>query len=259
MILLFSLVVVSTQGIINQENNFDYQNNILNLPNKSNALFNWSNALKSILLKKSFSKIDSDDLHSRNFEMKSSRNKKKLNSEESGLESMINRLTKSIFEAENSPSKNPIIPTLPVSLFSKAPTIKSEKAFCLQVNSEHFESIIYNSEKDDFMIVKGECNTEDLWIPVPIKGNKRIFHLISAKNGMALSENDKNGIELSKRRFTDNQYWVFIQHKNNKFKIFNLKTKNLIAHDERKLLRTIKQNSKENYEKVFMVNQIRCY
>jgi hypothetical protein len=238
---------------------FNSLNPISLIQEKSNTLFNFTSALKT-LISNSEKNAPQKMVTS---QKKSLRNSKKSESKKSGLNHMINKLSKSIFTKTTllNDEKSILMPKIPLALFSKSPTIKPNIAFCLQMNLKNQKklvSMMYNFHFNDFILGSGKCNTQDLFIPRTVKGNQKVFHLISARNGMALMQNQKDEIQFAKREFVDEQFWVFIQEKGERFRIYNLKSRKMIGHNGKGFLKMMEQGGNNDLEKVFTVNQREC-
>ena len=245
----------------------NYLHNKLFLQHKSSSLFNWSSAFKSLVLKNhdSPSKMSSSTSATENSKLasRSARHDDNLKSTNSNLNHMVRVLNNMIFQNtlptddESSKIAHPSLEKLSLAPDTVIPNV----AVCLQIASlarGPARALVFDRVADSVLVRAGECQIQDLWIPRAVKKNKRIFQLVSAQNGMALAESDGNRIGLEKKADSDNQYWVFVKDTNALFRIYNLKSRNLVAHDFTGGVVAVEQGKSKGFEKNFVLNQQTC-
>ena len=263
-IFVYAAFFQSMSSIFFDKNNMNYTfSDKINLENKSNGLFNWTRALNSFLNKseKPAFKNTIDSLKKKQEKKSASANHKKKNAKKlNNIENLVDKLGKVINTTfQKASHTEPIIIQEPSTNDELVPStsIKPRKAFCLKMQKEGWRkkgSVLYQSAQNYFFVSRLDCLLPDLLIPVPAKSHKNTFYLISAKNGLALTESEDQRILLERKSRGDDQVWVFIDD-GEMFRVYNLGSKNLMALDGFGQMITVRQGGRSGVHRKFFVDQ----
>ena len=123
----------------------------------------------------------------------------------------------------------PFVPRPPIIIDEIYP-VQPYKALCIKFGeNQNNKTLAYDALEDSVQALKSKCPIEHMWIPKPVKGTKRTFYLVSAKNGEALTQNPDDSINVEKMRHARNQRWKMKNDGCNIFQIQNVDTTDYLA------------------------------
>jgi hypothetical protein len=124
----------------------------------------------------------------------------------------------------------PVLPIYPTLTPKPLPPVQPFKSICIKFGEDkNDKTLSYNLIEDNIQALKSNCPVDHMWIPKPVKGTKKTYYLISARNGEALTQNPDDSINVEKMVHKRNQRWTMKNDGCNLYQIQNVDTRDYLA------------------------------